>query len=83
MVYVQFIVEKDANVRECKVLRGIEPECDAEAMSAVSSLKGWLAGRHRGRPVDVRYVVLQSHSNWAGRDQLAPARRARKSTLRQ
>lgn len=57
IVYVQFIIDKDGYVKNCKVKRGIDSECDAEAVRAVSSLKRWNPGRHKGKPVQVRFML--------------------------
>jgi TonB family protein len=63
-VYVAFVVGKDGVVREPEVLRGIDPECDAEALRAISQLNTWKPGMQRKdipgekfEPVSVKFVV--------------------------
>jgi TonB family protein len=54
-VYVSFVVDKDGNVREAKILRGIGGGCDEEALRVVEAMPPWNAGFHKGRPVNVQY----------------------------
>lgn len=56
-VYVQFIIDKNGNIKNCKIKRGIGAECDEEALRAVSSLKRWNPGRHKGKTVQVRFML--------------------------
>lgn len=56
-VYIQFIIDTSGHATGCKTLRGIHPECDAVAMTAVCKLQRWIPGKHRGKPVLTRYVV--------------------------
>jgi protein TonB len=55
-VYVQFVVDEEGNVVDPTVLRGLGGGCDEEALRAVK-LARFKAGRQRGRPVKVRYVI--------------------------
>lgn len=64
IVYVTFVVGKDGVARELEVKRGIDPECDAEALRAVSKLKTWKPGVQKKdmsgqafKPVAVKMVV--------------------------
>lgn len=56
-VFVQFIVSKEGYVKNCKVIKGIQDECDEEARRAVSQLGRWNPGKHRNKPVQVRFVL--------------------------
>jgi TonB family protein len=56
-VYVSFVVDTLGNALPGRVIKGIDEECDAEAMRAVSTLKKWEPGRHKGKPVFVRFVL--------------------------
>jgi protein TonB len=55
-VIVQFIIDKDGNVVDPFVIRGIGGGCDKEALKAVSKAK-FIPGRQRGKPVMVRFSV--------------------------
>ena len=54
-VYCQFVVEKDGSVSNVKVLRGVTPELDAEAVRVLKSLPKFKPGMHKGQPVRVLY----------------------------
>ncbi len=55
-VVVQFIVDKDGNIVNPVVMRGIGGGCDEEAIRAVKLAK-FQPGLQRGRPVAVRYSL--------------------------
>lgn len=56
-VFVQFIVAENGRLIEAKVLKGISPECDAEAVKAIKNAAKWKPGLLRGRPVKVRMIL--------------------------
>jgi TonB family protein len=56
-VYIQFIVNEKGEVTNCKVLKGIDWECDVVALKAVANLKKWKPGVVEGKPVLVRFVL--------------------------
>lgn len=55
-VVVQFLIDKDGNVQDPIVVRGIGGGCDEEALKAVQKVK-FIPGRQRGKPVVVRYSM--------------------------
>ncbi len=55
-VTLQFTVEKDGKVTNVKVLRGVDPSLDKEAMRVVASSPKWTPGRQRDRAVKVNYT---------------------------
>ena len=55
-VTLSFIIEPDGKVDEVKVLRGVSPELDAEAVRVVSSSPDWKPGTVNGKPVRVKYL---------------------------
>lgn len=55
-VTLQFTVEKDGSVTNVKVLRGVDPSLDKEAVRVVSSSPKWTPGRQRDRAVKVTYT---------------------------
>ena len=55
-VTLQFTVEKDGSVTKVKVLRGVDPSLDREAVRVVSESPKWIPGTQRGRPVPVTYT---------------------------
>ena len=55
-VTLQFTVEKDGTVTKVKVLRGVDPSLDKEAVRVVSSSPKWSPGKQRDRAVPVTYT---------------------------
>ena len=61
-VTLQFTVEKDGTVTKVKVLRGVDPSLDKEAVRVVSMSPKWKPGKQRDRAVPVTYpfpVIFQ------------------------
>jgi TonB family protein len=56
-VIVQFVVERDGGVSDVKVMRGVNPELDAEAIRVVSMMPKWIPGKQRGKAVAVKYTM--------------------------
>lgn len=56
-VIVQFVVDTDGTVTNVKVLRSADPWLDEQALRIIRAMPRWVPGRHKGRPVCVRYVV--------------------------
>ena len=55
-VTLQFTVEKDGTVTKVKVLRGVDPSLDKEAVRVVSMSPKWKPGKQRDRSVPVTYT---------------------------
>ena len=55
-VMLQFTVNADGSVSNVKVLRGVDPALDKEAMRVVSSSPKWTPGKQRDRAVKVTYT---------------------------
>ena len=55
-VTLQFTVEKDGTVTKVKVLRGVDPSLDKEAVRVVSMSPKWKPGKQRDRAVAVTYT---------------------------
>lgn len=57
-VYVLFIVNKEGEMEEIEVVKGIDPMCDLEAENAVKSIgRGWIPSSKNGKPVKTRMVL--------------------------
>ncbi len=56
-VFVQFVINKDGNVEDVKLARGVDPLLDEAAMDVVKSLPQWKPGRQRGQNVKVSFTV--------------------------
>lgn len=56
-VYIQFIIEKDGSLSNIKIVRGIDPTLDNEAVRVIKSMPKWIPGKQRGLMVRVSYVL--------------------------
>ena len=56
-VIVQFVVNTDGSIAEPKVVRGVDPELDAEALRVISIMPKWKPGKQKGEAVRVRYTI--------------------------
>ncbi|MEX1238784.1 MAG: M56 family metallopeptidase [Cyclobacteriaceae bacterium] len=56
-VYVSFIVGKDGTVYDEKLIRGISPEADAEALRVMELSPAWIPGKQNKEAVSVRFVL--------------------------
>jgi protein TonB len=56
-VFVQFVVGKNGELTDIRVIRGIGGGCDEEAIRVVKISPTWNAGKQRGRPVRVKMVL--------------------------
>ena len=55
--YVSFIVDKQGNVTNVKIVRGVDKNLDAEAVRVVSSLPKYKPGKQRGKAVRVMFTI--------------------------
>lgn len=56
-VFVQFVVNQKGEVEQVKVVRGVDPALDKEAIRVISTLPKWKPGSQRGKPVKVSFTV--------------------------
>jgi len=56
-VYISFVVSKKGVVEDVKVIRGVDPSLDAEAVRVISSMPTWIPGKQKGEEVAVAYTV--------------------------
>ncbi|MEO9533104.1 MAG: energy transducer TonB [Crocinitomicaceae bacterium] len=57
IVYVQFIVYKNGSLGDVKVIRGVSPTLDAEAIRVVKMMPNWVPGEQKGKKMNVRYTL--------------------------
>ncbi|MDZ7848899.1 MAG: energy transducer TonB [Owenweeksia sp.] len=55
--YIQFVVEKDGNISNINVVRGVDPLLDNEAIRVVKALPKIEPARQRGKPVRMSFVL--------------------------
>jgi len=56
-VFVQFVVEKDGDLTDIQVVKGIGGGCDEEAARVLALAPNWQPGKQRGEPVRVRMIL--------------------------
>ena len=56
-VICSFVVDKRGNIVEPKIIRGIDPSLDAEALRVIGMMPRWTPGRQDGKAVRVLYTV--------------------------
>ena len=56
-VFVSFVVEKDGSITNAAVMRGIDKECDAEALRVVALMPKWTPGQHKGEVVRTQFTI--------------------------
>ena len=54
-VYINFVIEKNGEISNIKVLRGVCSSIDAEAIRVVKLMPKWNPGMQRGKPVRVNF----------------------------
>lgn len=55
--YVSFVVDQNGNVRNPRIVRGVDSSLDAEALRVISAMPRWKPGKHHGQNVAVSYTV--------------------------
>lgn len=54
-VVVTFVIERNGKPSNVKVLRGVDPSLDKEAIRVVESMPAWKPGMQQGKPVRQRF----------------------------
>ena len=55
-VFVQFAVDSRGKVVDARVIRGVDPALDKEALRVVNSSPSWTPGKQRGKSVKVQFT---------------------------
>ncbi|AYA37064.1 energy transducer TonB [Hymenobacter oligotrophus] len=56
-VLTTFVIAADGKVTQPKVVQGLSPECDAEALRVLSLMPAWKPATRKGQPVAVQVQV--------------------------
>ena len=56
-VIIQFVVNKDGNISDVSVYKGVNPYLDAEAIRVIKSMPKWTPGKQKGKYVNVKYTL--------------------------
>lgn len=54
-VFITFIINEDGHIDQARVLKGIGPKQDEEALRLIQNMPNWIPGKMEGRPVACRY----------------------------
>ncbi|HKM44314.1 MAG TPA: TonB family protein, partial [Dysgonamonadaceae bacterium] len=56
-VITSFIINKDGSISDIKIVRGVDPLLDAEAIRVIEMMPKWKPGTQRGQNVNVRFTM--------------------------
>ena len=56
-VFIEFIVHKDGQLSDFKVIKKVYPSVDREAIRVVQKMPNWIPGKNNGNIVSVRVVI--------------------------
>jgi TonB family protein len=56
-VFIEFVVEKDGSIDNVKVLKGVDPDLDAESVRVVKLMPKWKPGKQKGEPVRTYFNI--------------------------
>lgn len=56
-VAIRFIVTKEGKIKHPKIIKGIDPGIDEEAMRVVRLMPDWIPGRRNGEAVNVYFTI--------------------------
>jgi protein TonB len=56
-VVCTFVVERDGSITDVKVVRGVDPSLDKEAVRVLKAMPKWIPGKQNGTSVRVKFTV--------------------------
>ena len=56
-VVCTFVVERDGSITDIRVVRGVDPSLDKEAIRVLKAMPHWIPGKQNGSAVRVKYTV--------------------------
>lgn len=62
VVMLGFVIKKDGNLKDVKVIRSAGADLDKEALRVLNSSKGWQPAIYYGKPVNIYYSIPISFS---------------------
>ena len=57
MVICSFIIQKDGTISHIKIIRGLHPLLDKEAVRVIKEMPKWIPGKQGGKAVPVKYTL--------------------------
>ncbi len=55
-VIVKFVVSEKGEIQDVTLMRGIDEDCDAEALKVIKNMPPWAPGTQNGKPVSVYFT---------------------------
>jgi protein TonB len=56
-VYISFVIDEQGMVQDVRVIKGVSPELDEEAVRVVKLMPKWTPGSQKGKPIKVQYTL--------------------------
>lgn len=56
-IIIQFVVNKNGEIIDVKILKGISPTINASAIQLLKEYGDWLPGTHRGKAVNIQFLL--------------------------
>ncbi|HYI78465.1 MAG TPA: energy transducer TonB [Chryseolinea sp.] len=56
-VFVSFVIDREGNISDPQVIKGISADCDKEAIRVVKMMPPWRPGKQNGKAVKCRFVL--------------------------
>ncbi len=56
-VLIEFVVKKDGSISNAKLVKGIDEECDLEAIRVIKEMPLWNPGMSEDKPLDVKMIL--------------------------
>lgn len=56
-IFVEYVIEKDGSISGAKILKGLNAECDKEAIRLVMNAEKWVPGKIDGKVVRVKMAL--------------------------
>jgi protein TonB len=56
-IYIEFVVEKDGNLSNIKIIRSLDPFCDKEAVRIVRLMPKWKPGKLKNKKVRTKIEI--------------------------
>lgn len=56
-VIVSFIIDCDGSISDAKIVRGIDPDCDKEALRLINGMPRWIPAQQNGENIGVRLTL--------------------------
>lgn len=56
-VIIRFVINTKGEVSDVEVLRGLDPDCDNEALRVVKGMPNWIPGSQKGKEVPVFFTI--------------------------